>query len=347
MEEAIRVVVVDDSVSQRSRRGNRSAVAESSLALIEYDDGDVQREFLTNVTRKLGDKSPGPAAFTRELGRREWDLGAVRNYAAMRVIAIGAGVAVFLDDDVAVEPLWARRSRTSGSIGVLCTTVLKSPRTIAGARLKGAVDASSLERYLSTLRSWRGGTFALPERPVAVSGGFMACSPRWLRRRPFPRVYNEDWIWLLMSRSDGAVIRCTRAVGTHRSIAVGFPSWRDIAREMRGEVLCEGWWAAEEHAPEHARLLLKSTFWEEVKAAESQYILSLIRHLLQTKRSGKESGDEARRAISLLRRIETFVKDMSAAELVDDVRGHLRDERVWRMVTECISEGMAVGGRRA
>src|SRR5262245_66026198 len=71
LEEAIRIVVVDDSVSQLSRRVNRRAVAESSLSLIEYDDVDIQREFLTNVTRTLRDKSPGPAAFTRELWRRE------------------------------------------------------------------------------------------------------------------------------------------------------------------------------------------------------------------------------------------------------------------------------------
>src|SRR5262249_42110862 len=140
LEDAIRVVVVDDSVSKLSRRKNRRAVAESFLSLIEYDDGDIQREFLTNVTGRLRDMSPGPGAFTRELGRREWDLGAVRNYAAMRAIAIGAGVVVFLDDDVVVGPLRASRGRESGSIGILCATVLKSSRTIAGARLKGAVD---------------------------------------------------------------------------------------------------------------------------------------------------------------------------------------------------------------
>jgi len=108
---------------------------------------------------------------------------------------------------------------------------------------------------------------------------------------------------------------------------------------MRGEVLCEGLWAAEEHTPEHARLLLKTTFWEDVKSAESRYILSLISHLDETKRSGRESSEEARRAMSLLRRIVTFVRDISAAELVDYVRGYLHGERVWRMVTECISEG--------
>lgn len=199
----------------------------------------------------------------------------MRNYAILALSAMlpPTATVIYLDDDV--RPIAPRPSVKSArsSLGLLRETVERSRATIAGSRLCGAPDASSLERGLLKYMIAMGTLFSLPRQPVPISGGLMAFNIRWGQRNPFPRNYNEDWMWLALCRHQGAKLRSTRAIGVHSPVMHLSCEPIQLKREQFGEILCDGW--IEATRARSMRQLRSAAFWREIKRDEIRYLMSI------------------------------------------------------------------------
>lgn len=75
--------------------------------------------------------------------------------------------------------------------------------------------------------------------PAGISAGFMIVRMAALLRAPFPRCYNEDWLWLFMLGDPDKVAAQCPLVVAHLPPARGVPSVSDLAYQECGEIVFE------------------------------------------------------------------------------------------------------------
>lgn len=264
-----RLIVVDDSTTAWARRRNREVLFQQ--VAVTYHGPEEQKRVLSRleVAGVIGAGVDRLERFVRLLGGKDWDLGGVRNYLGLLGIALTAGKRSYMamiDDDVELEI--ARHENRTSSLGRLWRAVEQGEDFIVGAQLAGMPDVSMVERTELEFRKARGlPVIELCGPPFPVSGGFLGCHRKWIMRAPFPREYNEDWMWLASCSWRGA--------DTIRSSAQGFHAWspmkhcepQDLERELTGEVLCSGLllaYARSAEADGLSAVVDSRDFWREV-----------------------------------------------------------------------------------
>ncbi len=180
--------VIDDSKDEFARKANRRAM--NRIYLFEsavYVERGLQANLVNSVIRKNKLKRSVGNRFFHPLGTKDVDVSAHRNLGVLAVREAGrsTGLLWFVDDDIVVS-----HDELEGFTENLTKRV--TPK-LWGPKLKGIVDESSLERLLRSVGLDPQFGFHLDEK--YLSGGCMFVDFDIARRVPFPRLYNEDWIF--------------------------------------------------------------------------------------------------------------------------------------------------------
>ena len=328
-----RVVVVDDSTHETHRRCNERIVSICAQDWLVYHGPEEQRRLLDDVGHL-----PGLSRFIRPLGHPTWDLGAVRNYMGLLATMLGGTSAIvfMIDDDVVVLP---PPGPCGSSLCLLEKAVASSPGTIAGGRLLGAPDVSRVEAVLRRCGDTPLFDLALRPHRLPISGGFLAYDSVWARRVCFPRTYNEDWIWLLHCASRGASLATTDATGDHRSVTKDRVDDDELARELLGEILFEGWYrVATRRDPgteDHEQALTQPSLWEALLREEQSRIARLDAAAGDAMANGHRSAavEPARAAVA---RERSNLARLDAGQLARFSRDYFANLRAWQVLTRAL-----------
>ena len=334
------VLVLDDSTSTRHARHNRAVLKTIEGLHIAYHGRTEQRRALDELTRQCPGLHPLIEPHIRLLGEPAWDLGAVRNYAILLASATTSGNAtvMYLDDDIRPIPPSPPGNPVRSSLGLLRDCVERSGSTIAGSRLCGTPDASCVERSLLKYMAAMGTTlFSLPRQPVPISGGLMAFNVRWGQRNPFPRNYNEDWMWLALCRHQGAKLRRTRAIAVHASVTQQHCHPIQLKREQFGEILCDGWTAATRGGL--MRQLRSPLFWRDIKRDEIRYLMAIRKRLSAMSHTlkGARQIKAHREAWTLLSSAIDAASECNEEEIRTHVVRYLSARMQWRRAMQTIA----------
>lgn len=332
------IILVDDSRAEHSRSCNRRlAAALPEVPVIYHGQADQRR-----VLRLLGEAGIEATRevyrFVRLLGSAAWDLGAVRNYISVlsALFADQTAIHVCLDDDMQLLPPVGIKDARSTSLDMLCDRVLERSDAVVGVTFTGAPDISSLEAALSACRArLRMAPMSMPTRPVPISGGGFACMQTWLERFPFPRTYNEDWVWLLRCRAAGASLESLNVKAQHASLPRDNPCDDSLQREQLGEVICEGWSLAHRRAVSAVQShdkLTSQAYWHRILSRESAYLGRLLRELVRDARAVQidDGNEHLQEAIGLLNRCRTILGTLSAAKLASGAAREIAGTDSWR-----------------
>lgn len=344
--QATAVIVIDDSCSCRNQEANLRTISETSCRKVFYHGKRAQRLFTGQFCHTAGVSEAILSSFVRQLGGVTWDLGAVRNYAALLAITMAErdSVIVMLDDDVALVSPQETNGQVCSSLATMHKVVARDAAAIVGGQLEGMPDISAIEReLLECRRNLQLSPYKPPRLPVPVSGGLLAFSRSWVERLPFPRTYNEDWIWLMRCRALGAKLVKSRARGFHAwSPHVQIDKHR-ISREQFGEAFCEGWNYAfrrwKSPATVH-RNLLQILYWAEILQDERRYLRRLAAMLTREANSceGIEAYDRLKTAVTTLNYANSVVEGIQPENLARLSDNYIRSSEQWNKLLQPIAE---------
>lgn len=231
-----RFIIFDDSTTTDKSIQLRKSINDRSYQNLRISV--IGRREQSNLMQQLQDDSCELKRNTcfREMGRGPWDLAGVRNFAFLYAFLMlpGDDVVVFLDDDMRFESLeYHGHSFNIDGAGVLLELydLIRNQHAVAaGTGYWGRADMSILEHLCLTAEELLGNPVkqetpsssfrilvdfpsTLPisihdqvafndprhgDGPAGISGAVLALHPRALKSHCLPRLYNEDWIWLLL-----------------------------------------------------------------------------------------------------------------------------------------------------
>lgn len=347
---SISLTVIDDSVQLQHSERNRYIVEQVCEFETAYHGKLEQQEFLDNLVNVAGIPRDNLLEFIRPLGHTAWDLGAIRNYISWLALCLPEKnnfVIIFMDDDIElVLPQSVRNDATQqSSLVSLCRLVVQNPENIYGGVLVGLEDMSRVERAILECRK----DFDLPKfipasSPVPISGGLMAFSKHCLKERPFPRVYNEDWIWLIGCRLLGAKLVRTEARAVHAWSPFKPILESEMHREQFGEVFCEGWaeayslWLDENIIEKN---LGEPSYWEYILKEEKQYLFSKKEELLEDmERSTKNCKAKLldHKGAKVLEKTLLIMDVLRPEELALFAMQYIKSFHMWRTIAKKMGE---------
>jgi hypothetical protein len=272
------IVIIDDSILEDNRKANQCLVAKSSKNNIFYFGLQEERFLISQLKACSGVSQEILNCYLRPLGGKNWDLGAIRNYALLLVNIIGMtnATVVMIDDDVKLVSLPSRSKNKNKSLKEMINVVEQNRLALVGGRLKGDPDASTIERVcLHWGKLTKNFYFKLPNREIPISGGLMAFSSYWASRIPFPRLYNEDWIWLRYCSMFGGRIVKSKVQAQHVNVTQINTNEETLYKELIGEIFFDGWnWAYRNYKTRQYcyRILQNNKYWLDVLAGQLRFI---------------------------------------------------------------------------
>lgn len=322
--------VIDDSTQSEHRAKNKRIVGMLGQGNFFYHGRDEQKEILHRLSSVMNKSiAVNLSRFIRPLGQFSWDLGAVRNYILLLATIKQTAIIITLDDDVALK---------KGSLAILIKAVKNNPNVIAGGDLQGAPDASLIERMLLRQKKYQ-----LPKRHISISGGLLAFSSHWAKLVPFPRTYNEDWIWMVGCSILGAKLLKTNARAIHLVSSRLFFSKEQTVREITGEAFFEGWnWAYRVNGLKRGcfKTVKDLAYWADILKHELAYA-----RRLQRKYGIKTEGVKrnASRMNNIFSEVISELKSMAPKRMLSLAHQYIGMSKQWEKLSTAISQNSKVG----
>jgi len=335
------VLLIDDSTMPSAREKNRNTATQGGP--VTYHGPEEQRRFLDRMlqSRVIEAGADTLGRFVRWLGGKEWDLGGVRNYLAILGAALTASDRSFIamiDDDVELDNRSQENGR--GSIECLWKKLEHDENCIVGGCLSGMPDISMVERAELEFRKAEGlKALELCEPPFPVSGGFLAYRQKWLMRVPFPRSYNEDWIWLTGCAWRGAIVARTNAQGTHAWSPMKHCKTSELEREMMGEVLSSGLQlahASNAHIDDLCATARDPAFWQKMIRNEYK-ALDGRRYRLQEQMQQKGIAGKEWKIHDVMDCALKSLLHLNPERIKHQAQRYLRDIRLWEQLFQDVA----------
>lgn len=334
------VLVIDDSIKRSSCRANHRLI-ENNSGLPFYYHGRREQEALVRMIRQRNEASYKTLLpFIRPLGHSSWNIGAVRNYAALLTLLWTPEntVVVLIDDDVQVR---LPQRCPMGSLATMVRKVGQDSSTIVGGTLEGEPDLSSVERAVFKYRQTVSKQCKVRRAEVPISGGLLALSSHWLETIPFPQTYNEDWIWLIRCTDSGArwVRSSARAVHAH---AARYPiDDTKLNQEQLGDVFFEGWKTAfHEYGRRSSayRALRNTSYWSDVRRLEVSHLHKIAASLNRDAHVSRPAHIRGLlfQAITIVNRASSITARIEPSTLVRLANSYIKSSRPWRQLTHSV-----------
>lgn len=242
----ISAVLLDDSTSDSTQRFVESEFAQTN---IRYHGRGEQESLLSGIP------SSHLENFIPTLGEPKWQLGLSRNYSLWLARFLGFKKVLMVDDDILIKD-FSQIARPLKLLGQFA---------MVGAKTLGMPDDSFVGHVLRLS--------GITEHDF-ISAQFLAINLESVSY-PFPNVYNEDWIFILLHLRDAPMARCGSIVQLSYD-----PFENSVDRSIfqePGEILCEGIirGVTLENRPE---LLFQEAFWLRV-LEERRAFLEQVREL--------------------------------------------------------------------
>jgi hypothetical protein len=350
LKRARHIYIIDDSTVDSIRQRNRKLASSISIPNVKfYYHGPFEyRQIVDKLNKKNIANKQFLSNFFRPLGNCKWDLGGVRNYALL-LLAVNenfSNTAIFLDDDIQIQPICYGNKKCISSIELMENEVKKRPNKIVSGSIEIIPDSSSLWRIAdyqlnlayalslknrSILNKWMpsNGTFKLGKdriqntfngktsrkinsainykdhlhnpfdyvKQFPVAGGFLGFATKHLIRLPFPRTYNEDYIWAIIANFEyGYEYKKIDSIGFHVPSQIFNMKKHFIKLEEFGELFFYGIYLAMQlcnNSTKFKKLLHNKWYWQKIiverklelgDLPEQNFLLkSMIQNLLNNK----------------------------------------------------------------
>lgn len=273
---SLSLIVIDDSKDEQTRRANQKAIKRHTFFKdIFYFDRRAQASLLKSTKCKLNLKSDSMQAFFHPLGSSHMDIAAHRNLgilAAYSIMKKPEGVLWFIDDDIVVFPL------SHNYFPLPWQSVNTS--YLVGPKLKGIVDESRVERLLRQAGLDPSGGVQLNSR--FLSGGCMFVSFDIGRSIPFPRVYNEDWIFQVTLKQFNGITPNFISMNAYHlpeSHSINGNSFL-VKREIEGDILLD----VVNESPGSIREITKTQINHQINVMHEFFLehKEIVKHLQKT-----------------------------------------------------------------
>jgi hypothetical protein len=263
---------------------------------------------------------------------------------------------------------WDRISKhLRGGLGVRAALerLRRSTRLVVGVRYVGVVDLSTRNHIAIGLRRLREGptTRLTPERdgslsvwwpegafptivdyegngdglyayrgPGGVSSGFMVTRAEVLFRFPFPRFYNEDWLWLLLLGPTRLIAEQSRQPVAHVPPPPSLPRVSHLIHEEAGEIAFDAlsdYCRGERNARETITLLTSQDALVELIEHQKRH---RVRELLELENELRDSrwGTQGAMLAAILENTRVGLAKLRAPRLAAQIRETTRGASVWR-----------------
>lgn len=334
------VVIIDDSISGGNRRLNQCLVNKYSKNNTFYFGLQEEQLLIKQIEARSGIAKEILNCYLRPLGGKNWDLGAIRNYALLLASMFGRtnATVIMIDDDVELTPQTTQNK--SKLLEEMIKTVQRNNLALVGGALTGDPDASTLERvclYWSKLTKKY--HFKLPKRQVPISGGLMAFSSHWASQIPFPRLYNEDWVWLCYCSMFGGRIVKSEVPARHFNVAQINTNEETLYRELIGEIFFDGWnWAYRNYKTrQHCyRILRNNKYWLDVLAGQIKSINRIRVNFIKLKNGFSRHHQLFAQFTSnklIFDRVCSMVNGVSAEHMVQLTNEYIDSLKNWQRIS--------------
>lgn len=334
------VIIIDDSFRRCNRLANQYLVKKLLKQNFFYFGAQEQQLMIKELKSRLAISSKILKRYLRPLGINRWDLGAIRNYALLLVNIIGKinGTIIMIDDDVKLNSSPEMGQNKDELLSGMIKIVERDNLALVGGRLEGYPDVSTLERIcLQFNKSMGKDYFKLPKRPISISGGLMAFSTYWAARIPFPRLYNEDWIWLRYCSMFGGRIIKSKVRAMHFYTSAIIMDEDKLYKEMIGEIFFEGWdWAYQNCKTRRCcyRVLRNNKYWADVICEELNYINKIKIGLMKATNKYRKSHllNQLRFKKSVFDRTCSMMKCIKSEYMVRLTNEYINDSINWQNI---------------
>ena len=339
------VVVIDDSILEDNRKANQCLVAKHFKNNIFYFGLHEEQLLIKQIKACSGVSQEVLNCYLRPLGGKNWDLGAIRNYALLLVNIIGTATTtvVTIDDDVKLVSLSSRLKNKNKLLKDMINAVKQNRLALVGGRLEGDPDASTIERICLYWRKLsKNFNFKLSNREIPISGGLMAFSSYWASRIPFPRLYNEDWIWLRCCSMFGGQIVKSKVPAIHFNITPIEASKKTLYRELIGEIFFDGWnWACGNYKTRQYcyRILRGNKYWLDILVGQLRFINRIRANFLKSKIGLSKYGPLLHKFIStklIFDQVYSIVNEIKAEYMVQLTNEYVQSLMKWQHISSII-----------
>ena len=339
------IVIIDDSISKKNRQLNKCIVNKYSKNSTFYFGLQEEKLLIKQLDGRFGVSKEILNCYLRPLGSKNWDLGAIRNYALLltNIIGMANATVVMIDDDVELIPQTAQNKNEL--LVDMIKIIKRNNLAFVGGNLIGDQDTSTLEKVcLQWNKFTKKVYFKLSKRQIPISGGLIIFSSYWASRIPFPRLYNEDWIWLQSCSIFGGQIIKSKIQARHFNMASINPNKETLYRELIGEIFFDGWnWAYRNFKTRQYcyRILRTNKYWLGVLAGHRRAINRLRVNFLKSKNEFPKyhlMPSEFTSNKLIFDQVCSMVKGVKAENMVDLTNEYIDSLMNWQRISLIIKK---------
>ena len=339
------IIIIDDSAYNCNRLTNQQIIKRMSKFKVFYYGKIEQYLMFKQLNRYANLSGRDLRKYCCPLGGTGWDLGSVRNHILLlaNVWNNKSGLIIMLDDDIKLLPSMQAGKREMGSLAKISRSVIRDNLAIIGGSIEGAPDISILEKTCWSFQNLINvDYFEIPKRSIAISGGLMVFSTRWAARIPFPRTYNEDWIWMRHCSMLGGRLRKSQLRAVHLGLSKSAANYKYLYRESIGELFFEGWnWAYKDFGDSsHVYCVLKKeSFWNDIIQWELKYINRIKNSLTHNVKSCKKNRikKQLQQTKRIIDKTYSIIKVIYPRKMVHLANNYIMDTILWRKTSRKIS----------
>ena len=340
------VIIIDDSIHKQNQVINRKITQRKKDLKIIYHGREEQRLVIQWLCSKLAISIHHLKIFIRALGSKAWDLGAIRNYILLLAVGweIKNIIVVMIDDDILLSTPDLDSRRIKGVLSHVIEVTSRDNSYIVGVNLYGYPDISTLERIFLGFNQKLGiNCFKLPKRTIHISAGVIAFTAWWAAKMPFPRTYNEDWLWLRRCSTLGAHLIQTNPRAYHCQSTMPLVSRKLLYRESLGEAFFEGWdWAYHNYRnPKYCYTVLrKESYWVDVIQEELNYLEKIKGIFIEGAKYCQKNRiqKQLQQTHCIIDKAYSIIKTIQAKKMIRLTNDYIMNTFLWRKIAKKIQK---------